>query len=66
MRVRLNGETRDVREGTTIAALVEELGLGGRRVAVEINRDVVARSAHAERRLSEGDEVEIIHFVGGG
>lgn len=66
MRVRLNGAARDVVEGTTVAALIEELGLRERRIAVEINRDIVARGAYDECSLREGDEVEIIHFVGGG
>lgn len=62
----INGETRTVAQGTTVAALVEELGLGDRRVAVERNREVVPRAAHATTILSAGDRVEVVTFVGGG
>ena len=65
MRLRLNGEARDCRAGVTVADLVAELGLGERRIAVEVNRDVLPREAY-ERALREGDEVEIVHFIGGG
>jgi thiamine biosynthesis protein ThiS len=65
MRVRLNGEERDLRIGLTVADLVTELGLTKRRIAVELNRDILPRDAY-ERVLSDGDEVEIVHFIGGG
>lgn len=66
MRIRVNGEDRDVAEGSTVASLLVELGLGGRRVAVERNRDVVPAPAWDAERLAEGDELEVVHFVGGG
>lgn len=62
----INGETRTVAQGTTVAALVEELGLGDRRVAVERNREVVPRAQHATTVLAAGDRVEVVTFVGGG
>ena len=62
----VNGESRAVPEGCTVAGLVELLGLTGRRVAVAINRDVVPRSAFGSRRLAPGDRVEILEAVGGG
>ena len=65
MRVRLNGEARECPSGVTVADLVAELGLGERRIAVELNRDVLPREAY-ERALRDGDEVEIVHFIGGG
>ena len=52
--------------GTTVADLVATLGLGPRRIAVEVNRAVVARAEYARTALRDGDAVEIIHFVGGG
>ncbi len=64
--VRLNGETRECREGMTLADLVAELGLGAKRIAVERNRDIVPREEYASCRLHTGDEIEIVHFVGGG
>jgi sulfur carrier protein len=62
----VNGEAHEVPEGTTVADLVERLGLGGRRVAVAIDREVVPRRAFARRRLRSGERVEILEAVGGG
>jgi sulfur carrier protein len=66
IEVVINGETRTVVQGTTIAALIVELGLGDRRVAVERNREVVPRAQHASTEISEGDRIELVTFVGGG
>lgn len=66
MRIRLNGELRDVAEGLTVAALLTELGLAGRRVAVERNGEIAPRSRHAELVLQAGDCVEIVQAIGGG
>jgi thiamine biosynthesis protein ThiS len=66
MTVRLNGEQRECREGMTLADLVAELGLGTRRIAVEVNRDIIPRDEYAHCRLHPGDEIELVHFVGGG
>ncbi len=62
----INGETRTVVHGTTVAMLIVELGLGDRRVAVERNRTVVPRAEHASTQLTAGDRVELVTFVGGG
>ena len=66
MQIQLNGEARDVADGTTIAQLLEAAGYAGRKVAVELNLEVVPRSRHGEQRLAAGDRVEIIHAIGGG
>jgi len=66
MMVTVNGEARTLSDGTTVAALIAELGLGNRRVAVEVNRDIVPRERYSEQELCAGDIVEIVHFVGGG
>ena len=66
MRVVVNGEPREVGERATVAELVELLALAPERLAVELNREVVRRARWPETRLSEGDRVEIVHFVGGG
>lgn len=66
MVVTVNGAEIEVPEGLTVRALVEHLGLGGGPVAVEVNRDIVPRAEHASRAVSEGDAIEIVHFVGGG
>ena len=62
----INGETRTVVQGTTVAALLVNLGLGDRRVAVERNREVVPRADHASTELAAGDRLELVTFVGGG
>jgi sulfur carrier protein len=62
----VNGESRSVAPGTSIAALIGELGLGDRRVAVERNREVIPRAQHATTILGDGDRLELVTFVGGG
>ena len=66
MRVELNGEPKELDEGTTLSTLIEQLSLAPERLAVELNRDVVRRADWPATQLSEGDRVEIVHFVGGG
>ena len=66
MRILLNGESAEVPDGLTVAALVSHLGLGPGPVAVERNREVVPRAEHASTRVGEGDQIEVVHFVGGG
>ena len=56
----------EVAAGSTIAALLERQGLADRRVAVEVNRQIVPRSAHATHALFAGDRVEVVHALGGG
>ena len=66
MKLRLNGEVREFAGATTLAALVGELGMKSDRVAVELNRAIVPRAEWEATALREGDELEIVHFVGGG
>ena len=66
MQIKLNGETKDVADGTTLLSLVEQLSLAPERLAVELNQEVVARAEWPDVKLSDGDRVEIVHFVGGG
>jgi len=66
MNITLNGETRRVSKETTAAELVSSLGLAGRRFALEVNGEIVPRSEHDSFVLRSGDEVEIVHAVGGG
>src|SRR3546814_6609054 len=64
--IRVNGEHRRVREGLTLAELASELGFVPEKVAVERNLEVVPRSTLADIRVEDGDDLEIVHFVGGG
>jgi sulfur carrier protein len=64
--ITVNGASRRIAAGATVAALLAELGLGDRRVAVERNREVVPRAEHARAVLAAGDHLEVVTFVGGG
>ncbi len=66
MQVILNGEPRDVPHGQTVAALLEQLGLGQKPVAVEVNLQLVPKQHHVAHVLTEGDRLEIVTLVGGG
>jgi len=66
MQIQLNGEMQDVRDDMSIAELVEELGFAGRRIAVEVNLEIIPRSFHAQHRLQSGDKVEVVQAIGGG
>ena len=66
MQIQLNGEPYELPAGESVADLLVRLDLTGRRLDVELNRDIVPRSAHATTELSEGDHVEVVHAIGGG
>jgi sulfur carrier protein len=66
MRLLINGEERTLSGAGDIAAMVAELGLDARKVAVELNLEIVPRSLYAATALSDGDRIEIVHFIGGG
>ncbi len=66
MELTVNGETRTLADGSSVADLVEDLGLTGQRLAVEVNEAIVPRSAHPGHELRPGDRVEIVHAIGGG
>jgi sulfur carrier protein len=62
----LNGESRRIADGLSVDALLATTQHAGRKVAVEINREIVPRSLHAQRILHDGDRVEIVQAMGGG
>ena len=69
MKLKINGEQRDfagILSPFTLAALVDKLGMKPDRIAVELNRDIAPRDRWAEITLNDGDQLEIVHFVGGG
>jgi sulfur carrier protein len=66
MKLTVNGEPMALPAGTTIGALIEHLGLMGKRLAIELNEDIVPRSQHADTALAEGDQVEVVRAIGGG
>tara|TARA_Y100001949_G_scaffold113241_1_gene96017 strand:+ start:24505 stop:24720 length:216 start_codon:yes stop_codon:yes gene_type:complete len=66
MHIQLNGERYELPDGQSVADLLQRLELTGRRLAVELNREIVPRSQHAATTLVEGDQIEVVHAIGGG
>jgi thiamine biosynthesis protein ThiS len=66
MTVTINGETRQIPDGLSVAAMIEQLGMKGNRVAIERNLDILPRARWQETQVQPGDKFEIVHFVGGG
>ena len=66
IRVRLNGKDREIQPGLSVQELVESLDLNPQLIVVELNREILARERLEEIEISEGDQVELVHFVGGG
>ena len=67
MHLIINGEDHDdLPDGLSVAALIAHLKLPERKIAVERNREVVPKSAYANTQLADHDQLEIIHFIGGG
>jgi len=66
MQIVINGHTQELRKGSTAADVVELLGLRGKRLAMEINEEILPRSQFPDHTLREGDNVEIVHAIGGG
>ena len=66
MEIILNGQSHEIAKDTTVAMLLEQLEIEPRRVAVEVNLDLVPRDRHAETQLAGGDCLEVVTLVGGG
>ncbi len=66
MKIQLNGEPREIADGTTLSALLEVLEMGQQRIAVEINLNIIPRSQHADTVLQTGDKIELVRAIGGG
>ena len=66
MNIKLNGDPHEIPGPLSVSALLEQLEIDARRVAVELNLDVVKKAAYDSSVIKEGDEVEIVNFVGGG
>jgi len=66
MRILVNGESRTVSEGASVSQLLETLQVPPARVVVEVNLTILKRAQHPQTLLNEGDQVEIVQFVGGG
>jgi sulfur carrier protein len=66
MKIQVNGEPREIAEGSSILKLLDELGVTQPHVAVELNLEVVPRAQHAATALRDGDRLEVVTLVGGG
>jgi len=66
MKIVVNGQERALAAPVTVAVLLDELGMAGKRVAVEVNQEIVPRSRHTEFRLNDSDRVEVVFAIGGG
>lgn len=66
MKITLNGETRSIDDGIKLQALLDQLGFGGKRLAVEINKEIIPKSQHTDYLIKDGDNIEIVHAIGGG
>ena len=66
MNIQLNGENHEIADNSTAKDLIEQLGLTGKRLAMELNREIVPRSAYPTTPLKPGDEIEIVRAIGGG
>ena len=66
LTIKTNGRSRQIGSGASLLSLLETLDLDPQTVVVELNRNIVRRAAFADTALNDGDEVELVHFVGGG
>ena len=66
LSIRLNGKDREVSRGLTVRSLLEELDLHPAMIVVELNREILERDTYADVPVTEGDTIELVHFVGGG
>jgi len=66
MKIVVNGQEQVLAATMTVAALLDELGMAGKRVAVEVNQEIVPRSRHTELHLNDSDRVEVVFAIGGG
>lgn len=65
MQIQINGEYREV-SSKTVVDLLESLGIDPKRVAVELNMEILPKAEYSEKAIADGDKIEIVHFVGGG
>ena len=66
MHITLNGEQREFPDALSASQLLQDLGLAGKRLALEVNREIVPRSTFDNHIIQPGDRIEIVHAIGGG
>ena len=66
MQIVINGKIQQISDNSSVQSVLEEMQLQNKRIAVEVNQEIIPRAKHHEHKLMEGDNIEIIHAVGGG
>lgn len=66
MKIYINGSVTEIEKALTVKQLIEHLQLTGKRIAVELNQEIIPRSLHDKTILNENDQLEIVHAIGGG
>ncbi|RDH82595.1 MAG: thiamine biosynthesis protein ThiS [endosymbiont of Galathealinum brachiosum] len=66
MKIQLNGKELQIDSGTTLIQLINNEGMTGKRLAAEVNREIITKAEHPNHILKDGDIVEIVHAIGGG
>ncbi len=66
MKIIVNGENKEIQSNCNAEQLLQDMGFAGKRVAVELNREIVPRSHYAQTFISDGDKIEIVRAIGGG
>ena len=66
MKIQLNGKEKQIKPETSLKQLIENEGMAGKRLAAEVNQEIITKSEHATFMLNDGDIIEIVHAIGGG
>ncbi len=66
MKIHLNGKEQQISPGTTLKQLINNEGMASKRLAAEVNREIISKTEHANFTLNDGDTIEIVHAIGGG
>jgi sulfur carrier protein len=66
MQLSVNGDALELPERATLSTLIDHMSLTGKRIAIEVNQEIIPRSQHAEFELKSGDQIEVVHAIGGG
>jgi sulfur carrier protein len=66
IHIYVNGQARTLAESVSLIGLLEDMGLSGKRIAIEVNQEIIPRTQHAGYKVADGDRVEIVQAIGGG
>jgi sulfur carrier protein len=66
MNISINGKAKTINDDLHLSQLIEQLELTGKRLAIEVNQEIIPKSEHSEYKIKEDDTIEIVHAIGGG